>query len=413
MRKIFVIIDGLGDLPVPALNGRTPLEAAHIPHLNWFAAHGKNGYVYAIREGIAPESDGAVIALLGYDAEEVYTGRGPPEALGAGVRFGERSLVLRTNFATVEGKRVIDRRAGRGLTTKEAQVLERAINTKVKLKYPFVYKSTIQHRGVLVIKGTFSDAVSNVDPEYVRMGKLGVAHAGASKELQRCVPLEKNELAQKSADTVNDFVEQTLAVLAEHPLNKKRVKEGLLPANALLLRDAGVKLPRLEKKKGWAAVVSMPLEIGLSKLCGMKVLKFAYPEMSVRDVYHNLYAGLKKTIEEGKKALGARVAEHFYIHFKEVDVCGHDGNFAEKIKMLELLDKEFFGFVRAMEKVELIVTGDHSTPCVVKGHSADPVPLLWYGEGSDDVGGFNEKECLKGSLGKMVGKDVLRKCGFL
>ncbi len=410
--KIFVIIDGVGDLPVPALGGKTPLEAAHIPNLDWFAAHGKSGYVYSIREGVAPESDGAIIALLGYNVERLYTGRGPLEAYGAGVLFEEGSLVLRTNFATVDGDKVVDRRAGRGLTTKEAKLLEKEINKGVKLSYPFTYRSTVQHRGVIVVHGHFSDEISNIDPEYTRMGKIGVAHAVETDVLERCVPLSASALAKKSADIINDFFIQTEKVLGVSPVNKKRARGGLLPANALLLRDAGIKLPNLTKKDGWAAVVSMPLEVGIAKRCGMRVLEFAYPEMKTMNVYDNLYDGLHKAVDESKKSIMNGAVGSYYIHFKEVDSCGHDGRHEDKIKMLEFLDREFFSFVRELRDVQLIVTGDHSTPCIKKAHSDDPVPLLFYGGGSDGVGRFNEKDCVKGSLGKVYGKDVLRVCGF-
>lgn len=412
--NVFVIIDGLGDLPNPELCNKTPLQAARIPALNWFAMHGKNGHVYSIREGVAPESDGAVIALMGYDAEKVYTGRGPLEALGAGLAFTEGSIVFRTNFATVDGRKVVDRRAGRGLTTKEAKVLEREINKKVKLSVPFVYKSTVQHRGVLELKGRFSDAVSNVDPAYMRLGKIGVARAAATNDLPLCEPLDDTPLAKRSANIVNEFVVKAIDVLDKSTLNQERRAKGLLAANALLLRDSGVRLPNLTQKKGWAAVVSMPLEMGVAMRCGMRVIKFKYPEMKTLDVFTNLWEGLRKAVRESRKAVQNGKYSAYYIHFKEIDVCGHDGNYKEKIKMLEFLDKEFFMPLRKMKKFELIVVGDHSTPCIKKSHTADPVPLLLYKTGArgDGIGGFNEAECRKGSLGKMYGKDVMEICGF-
>lgn len=412
--NVFVVIDGLGDLAVPELKHKTPLEAAHTPHLDWFAAHGKNGYVYAVREGIAPESDSAIVALLGNDVEQVYTGRGPLEALGADIPFKTGDIALRTNFATIDGDRVIDRRVGRGLTTREAKILEKEINGKVKLTYPFDYRSTVQHRGVLVVHGDFSDKISNIDPAYKRIGKLSVAAPHGSSLLESCVPLDKSIRTRKSVQVINAFFEQVCKILEKSDINNKRKKEELLPANASLLRDAGIGLPRVANLSGWGAVVSMPLEIGVARHCGMNVFSFCYPEMRSFDIYKNLYAGLKKTIRESKRALRDKRMRSYYIHFKEVDVCGHDGNYKEKVKMLELIDKEFFGFLRRIEVdgLRLIVTGDHSTPCTQKAHSDDPVPLLFYGEGSDGVRQFGERACKKGSLGKLYGKDVLRIGGF-
>lgn len=157
MKKIFyIVLDGLGDLPIKELGDKTPLEAALTPNMDHLAQKGKTGVVYPVEKGIAPESDVAVICLLGYDAHKYYTGRGPLEAYAEGLSVHDGDLALRVNFATAadDGETIIDRRVGRNLTSEEAAALSREINSKVILSSAtFEFKNTIGHRGVLVIRG--------------------------------------------------------------------------------------------------------------------------------------------------------------------------------------------------------------------------------------------------------------------
>src|SRR3989338_8581944 len=177
MVKIFVILDGIGDRGCKALDGLTPLEAAKTKNLDYFSSKGNGGYVYTVHESIAPESDEAIMALLGYDPSKYYYGRGPLEAYGAGMEFKQGWLALRTNFSTVapDGETIIDRRAGRTLTT----------NEEIDLGYEFEFKATVGHRGVLIIKGNFSSNISNPDPAYKRIGKFGVAVIEKNLKVQK------------------------------------------------------------------------------------------------------------------------------------------------------------------------------------------------------------------------------------
>ena len=415
MVKIFVILDGIGDRACKVLDGLTPLEAAKTKNLDYFASKGNGGYVYAINEHIAPESDEAIMALLGYDPTKYYYGRGPLEAFGAGMEFKEGYLALRVNFATVEGKKIIDRRAGRTLTTKEAQELARTINEQVKIDYEFEFKATVGHRGVLVVKGEFSDNISNTDPAYKKVGKFGVAVQGAINSIDTARPLDPDKKTKISSKIVNSFVKQSYEVLKDHEVNKKRHKNYLLKANVLLLRDAGIRLPELPKKTKWGAVVSMPLEIGITRLAGMNVLSFPYPETTTKGIIANLYKGLDETIKHSIKNIKEGKFSKYLIHFKEADVMGHDNNPLEKKKMIELIDKNFFGFLREIKELELVVTGDHASPCELRSHAADAVPLLHYStkiEKKDSMQRFNESECQDGYYGQMYGKDVMDKVGF-
>lgn len=414
MVKIFVILDGIGDRPCKIFDGKTPLEAAKTKNLDYFSEQGNFGYVYTVSETIAPESDEAILALLGYDPYKYYYGRGPLEAYGAGMDFKDGWVALRTNFSTVENSRLIDRRVGRTLTTKEALELANLINDKIKLDVPFEFKATVGHRGVLILKDKLSSNISNVDPAYKKVGRFGVAVSQSNNNLQECRALDPNKNTKLTANLVNDFVKQSNHVLKDCEINKKRRKKYLLEANVVVPRDAGDVLPELPQKNGWGAVVSMPLEIGITKLAGMNVLRFQYPEMKSHDVYDHLFDGLKKTIDECINVLKDGRFDKYFIHFKETDIPGHDNKPKEKKKMIELIDKKFFKFLRkSVDDLELAITGDHASPCELKSHSADPVPLLHFGKGkNDDVTRFTEKLSLNGHYGKLLGKNVLKTIGF-
>ena len=173
--KVFVIVDGLADLPCPELHDKTPLAAAKTPYMDKFASLSRLGLYTALGPEMAPESDVAVTALLGYGPTISYAGRGPLEAYGAGISFKDGNLILRCNFGTLLDRKLVDRRAGRTLTTAEAQQLAKALCSEVHLDYPFDFVATSEHRGVLVIHGNFSDKISNVDAAYRREGLFGVA----------------------------------------------------------------------------------------------------------------------------------------------------------------------------------------------------------------------------------------------
>lgn len=410
--KVFVILDGVADRPCSDLGDMTPLEAAKTKNLDILTKSGKTGFVYVVNSKIAPESDVGVTAMLGYDPYEYYTGRGPLEAYGIKLKIAPGDLALRCNFGSIIDHRLVDRRVGRTFTTREAKILEKAINEEIQFDYPFEFKATIGHRGVLVIRGSFSSNISNVDPAYKKEGMFGSAVSGNKLIMNKCEALENNKKANLSAEVVNDFVRKSYKLLNEHPLNKERLQKLLLPANIILTRDAGVQLPNFPRKKGeWGAVVGMPLEKGIARLAGMKILKVDYPEIITKDRYKNVHKDLITELNMSKRYLKQGYFENYYIHIKQTDIPGHDGDAIIKKKMIEIIDAGLFKFIRK-KGFEVAVTADHSTPCELKAHSSDPVPLLWSNNEGDGSERFTENECKKGSLGKLYGKDVLKTIGF-
>ncbi len=403
MRTIFIVLDGVADLP--CINNKTPLEAAKTPNLDHLAKNSKLGYVYPIKENFAPESDAAVMSILGYDPKKYFTGRGPLEALGSGFKIKKGYLALRVNFATIKNNKLIDRRAGRNLSTKEGSLLSSTINKKLKLSHPFILIHSTEHRGSLIFKGKFSSNVSNVDPAYEKQGNFSKALSSKNLQLKRCYPLDNKKETIEASSIINEFMQKSIPILKNHYINKKRIKKHLLPANIILPRDAGTSLPNLPKKKDWIALVNMPLETAIAKLAGMKVFTFEHAKTNLLP-YKNHYANLTITIKNSLKHINS--SHNTYIHFKETDIPGHDGLPLEKKRMIELLDKKFFKHLKKIKNTIIIITADHSTPCKLKSHSSDPVPLLVYGLGKNSSTRFTEKESKKGSLGKLYGKDILK-----
>jgi 2,3-bisphosphoglycerate-independent phosphoglycerate mutase len=407
MRLIYVVIDGMGDLPIEDLSGKTPLEFAETPNMDFLAGRGRLGLMYTVGKGVAPESDAAVISILGYDPYKYHVGRGPLEAYGAGLDMQDGYLALRCNFATL-GKdgRIIDRRAGRNLTTWEASELAEAVNRLVKLEsHPaeFEFKNTLGHRGVLVIKSRFkplSGKISNTDPAYERVAGLGVVKTDVQMVLEECKPLEDTEAARVSAMLVNEFVRKSHEILEQHEVNKKREAEGKLKANVILTRDAGDQLPRFFNINEHYAVrftclADMPVERGIARLAGMHLVEIPPPS---GDLKHDCLIRAEKLLSV------LDVFDCFYIHIKGPDEPGHDGDFMLKTETIATIDKYFFGKILpkiSLDETVICITADHSTPCKLKSHSDDPVPLLISGGkiGSDGIKRFSEKECLRGSLG--------------
>ena len=412
MKGVLVVMDGLGDLPSKQLDEKTPLESADTPNMDFLASRGEMGYMYPVKPEFTPESDEAIVSMFGNDL--ISSTRGQLEVRGTEINLMRGDLALRVNFATIdsiENGNILDRRAGRTLTTAEAEILSKAINNKIKLPCKFIFKPTIQHRAVLVFKGGFSDSILGNDLTYIKgktqsMNKIGF-----------CKPLDDDENSSYTANIVNEFIEKVYEVLKNHPINLERKRKGLMPANYIFVRGAGTEIPKLKQYRTWLSIAYMPLEIGFSKTSGMSVFSFGYPKLKELDVYSNLYDGLKEVCDFSIKVLkkNYKKYDYAYIHIKETDLPGHDNKPIEKKRMIEYIDKTLFSFLREfapINKIKVVVTADHSTPCRLKDHSADPVPVLLYNNSPLRKRKFCEKEAMNGSLKEIIGKDLLKKVGF-
>lgn len=414
-RILFVVLDGLGDRPSPALGDRTPLEAAAVPFLGALTLQGRTGLVQTVGEGIAPESDVAVLAILGYDPFKYHTGRGVLEAVGAGIPFRDGDLALRGNFATGgAGLTILDRRAGRDLASEDAHALAQAVTRSVRFHAApadLDVRASVGHRAAIVIRrrgGRLSAKITNTDPAYAQLQGLGVAREEVGNVVERSEPLDASEDARIAAALVNEFTEQAHAILDRHPVNERRRALGRPPANLILVRDAGDHLPPIppiEERFGvrFGSFVEMPVERGIAQLTGMTMIPVAASGENKREVY----ASWARTAAAEIHRFGG-----LYLHLKGPDEPGHDRECQAKREVIEVIDEAFFGTLLAevpLEDIVIAVTADHATPCTLGRHSDDPVPLLLAGAGvaSDGTRIFNEAACARGSLGTLRGVDLM------
>jgi 2,3-bisphosphoglycerate-independent phosphoglycerate mutase len=360
---VLVVIDGLGGLP---LQGKTELETAQVRNLDRLAMHGCCGVTDPVFMGITPGSGPAHLALFGYDPVRYQLGRGILEALGSNVEVTEGDLVARGNFATFRDGLITDRRAGR-IPTSECERLCALLNAALagRREPEVTLYAGKEHRFVARFRASgLADQLTDADPQ---------------KDHKPPVPTEPlSPPSAKAAAIVNAFLDDVVKILAHEPV-----------ANAALLRGFSVQpsIPSMVDlyKLRPAAIANYPMYKGLAKLLGMKAYDVG-PETS------ELFATLE-----------AHYAEHdfFYVHYKKPDAAGEDGAFEAKVRAIEEVDA-FLPRLEALKPDVLVVTADHSTPALMKGHSFHPNPFLLIAPTAlpDETGVFTERECAKGLLGR-------------
>ncbi|MEO8292525.1 MAG: 2,3-bisphosphoglycerate-independent phosphoglycerate mutase [Actinomycetota bacterium] len=414
---LYVCLDGLGDDPIPEFDGRTPLEAADTPALDELARRGRTGTVTTVGEGIAPESDIAVFAILGYDPREEHPGRGVVEAVGSDMDFRDGDLAYRVNFATAAWPHIVDRRVGRDLSSQESRALAEEVNRTLSLpNASFILKATVEHRGVLVIHaadGPLSAEVTNTDPAYRKDGSLGVALETFEPKVAHCEPIVDTEAAHRSADLTNTFVESAARILDASEVNRDRREAGKLPGNLILTRDGGDHLPALQTIRerfgpSWGCFVEMPVERGIAKMLGM--VPVAAPRLQIDVPFDVAVQQYAVWAELATEALAGSQA--LYVHIKGPDVPAHDGRARDKCEVIAAIDAGFFTELLTsldLSRTIVAVTADHSTSCVRRAHTAEPVPLVVSGAGvpPDGSRSFGERECANGSLGSLRGVGIL------
>jgi 2,3-bisphosphoglycerate-independent phosphoglycerate mutase len=370
---IFLIMDGLGGLPKEA-SGKTELETAATPNLDRLSAMGACGLLDPVAYGITPGSGPAHFALFGYDPVKYNVGRGLLSAAGLDFPLAQGDLYMRANFATLDKfGHIADRRAGR-LETEKNKLLCMKLKANIRLQSAkeVFFVTEKEHRALVVLRGgKFSEQVSETDPQ-----KTGME------------PLEAKALsseAENAAAAVRELSDKIRDVL---------VKEE--KANVMLLRGySGFhSFPSVAKRFGLKplAIASYPMYKGVARLLGMTL------------------AQETNTIEEEIQALSANYANYdfFYMHIKATDSRGEDGNFEEKVKVIEKVDS-LIPEIIALKPDVLVVTGDHSTPAAMAGHSFHPVPVLLVAKNCrpDAAQTFGESSCLTGGLGRMPMKYLM------
>lgn len=368
---VLLVLDGLGGLPRPD-TGKTELETARTPNLDRLAAEGVCGVVDPVARGITPGSGPGHLGLFGYDPLQFTVGRGVLEALGIDFDLQKGDVAVRGNFCTVDAHGlVVDRRAGRITTETNRELCDKL--SGIALDGIELHVVPVkEHRLVVVFRGDGLEAdVADTDPQLV--GKPPLAAVAHSPN------------ARRTADLANDFISKARSVLADSH-----------PANMVLLRGFSQHpdLPTMQEiyKLTPAAIASYPMYRGLAKLAGMKVLETG---ASVADEI--------ETLEQ-------RYGEHdfFFLHVKKTDSFGEDGNFDGKVAVLEEVDG-LLPMITGLSPDVIVVTGDHSTPALLKGHSWHPVPILLHSGTCrcDSVADFSEGSCVGGGLGRFPAAEIM------
>lgn len=368
---VLLVIDGLGGLPNPE-TGKTELETVNTPNLDQLATKGICGLIDLVGPGITPGSSPGHLALFGYDPIRFNIGRGALEAIGIDFDLQPGDVAARGNFCNVDKTgRITDRRAGRISTDKCAELcrlLDGLVidNTKISVR------PVREHRFIAVFRGDdLIPALSDSDPQQV--GVTPKAITALSPE------------AGRAASIANQFIARAQATLAEHH-----------PANMVLLRGFS-QLPHFPSmsevyKLRPAAIASYPMYQGLAKLVGMEILETG------------------TTIEDEFATLKQNYADYdfFFLHVKGADSAGEDGDLDRKVRIIEQIDNALSELI-SMEPDVIVVTGDHSTPVLLKAHSWHPVPILLYSKWCryDKVSEFSESACLSGGLGRFPATQIM------
>jgi len=366
---VLIVIDGIGGLPV---NGATELEKAYTPNLDALARDAICGMIDPVGRGITPGSGPANLALLGYDPFKFIIGRGALSAAGVGFDMQPSDIAVRMNFATIdkEGK-IVDRRAGRISTGKNRELcklLERISLDDAEL----FLRTEKEHRAVVIFRGEgLSEELSDSDPQAIAVPPQPLRALSAR--------------AEKTVKVVNSFIDR-----AKEQLRSSH------PANMVLLRGFA-KYPQLPQfnniyKLHAAAIALYPMYRGIARIVGMEILESAEG-----------IAGEFQTLEENFQSY-----DFFYLHIKDTDSAGEDGNFDQKVKIIEEIDKQIPILIKLNPDV-VAITGDHSTPAILKGHSWHPVPILIHSRWSrpDGVRQFSENACSQGGLGRFSAVEVM------
>ncbi|NMB85924.1 MAG: cofactor-independent phosphoglycerate mutase [Methanothrix sp.] len=378
MKYVVLLGDGMADRPLDALGGRTPLQAAKIPNMNWVAKEGRNGQALTVPEGFPPGSDVANLSVLGYEPGKYYTGRAPLEAAAMGVHLDDADIAFRCNFVTVRDGIMEDYSAGH-ITSEEGRELVRAL--KPLMPGERLYAG-VSYRNLLVLKA--GDEAVCTPPHDI------------SDQ-----PIDDHMPRGKDSKLLIDLMESARPVLASHPVNLRRVAEGKRPASMIWLWGQGPApvMPSFQSKFGLqgAMISAVDLLKGIGAYARLRVISVP----GATGTINTNYEGKVQAALQALKAL-----DFVYLHVEAPDEASHEGELDEKIRAIELFDRRVVGPVieglrSSGEDWRVLLMPDHATPISIKTHSRDPVPFAMVGEGiaPDSVNRFDEAEAKRGGFG--------------
>ncbi|MCF0199271.1 MAG: cofactor-independent phosphoglycerate mutase [Bacteroidaceae bacterium] len=397
MKRIIILGDGMADWPTAALGGKTLLQYADTPHMDWLAKHGRCGLLKTVPDGFHPGSEVANSSILGYDQHVVYEGRGPLEAASIGVDLADDDLALRCNLVCIEGDLLKNHSCGR-LETEESDVLIRYLQEQLGSERVHFYTG-VQYRHLLVIKGG-NKHLHCVPPHDIPL-----------KPFRPNMLRAEAPEAEETAALLTDLIYKSQQLLAEHPLNRERVARGMDPANSIWPWGGGYR-PKMtpltvtypQIKRG-SVITAVDLIRGIGRYAGLRVIHVTGA------------TGLWDTDYEAKAqvALEALKTDDFvYVHVEASDEAGHDGDLSLKLKTIENLDHRLLRPIMEAvatwdEPVSIGLLPDHPTPVALRTHTGDPIPFCIYypGIAPDTVETFDEEAVKDGAYGLLEGNGFI------
>ena len=405
MKHIIILGDGMADLPVERLGGKTLLQYAHKPMMDQLAREGRTGRLVTVPEGFPPGSEVANTAILGYDLNKVYEGRGPLEAASIGYNMVDDDMAIRCNIITLEDGKIITHNGG-NLETQDADVLIKYLNEQLAKpineregceRVKFI--TGIQYRHLLVIKGGSKHIVcapphDHPNEEWRPLLVKAVEQA----------PMEQGRLsAQQTADLLNELILKSQELLARHPYNQEKAKKGERQANSIWPWSGGYRpsmqtlMEQYDDIKSGTVISAVDLIQGIGRYAGLRIVKVEGA------------TGLANTNYEGKAqaAIDALRNDDFvFVHVEASDEAGHDGDLDLKLQTIEYLDQRLIAPIYRevetwAEPVCIAILPDHLTPVEMRIHVGQPVPfIIWHrGIEPDEVQQYDEVSCVEGAYG--------------
>lgn len=397
MKYIIILGDGMADEPIAELAGRTPLQAAHKPCIDMLASMGRCGTLATIPAGFLPGSEIANLSVLGYDVAEVFEGRGSLEAASMGIEIEPGEMAMRCNLITIADGKIKNHSAGH-ISTEEARELIEFLQAKLG-GGGVNFFAGVSYRHLLKIKGG-NKALKCTPPHDV---------PGTDFRDVMVEPLSAE--AESTAHLLNELIIKSQALLANHPVNVKRIKEGKSPANSIWVWSPGYK-PRMKTMselygiKSGAVISAVDLVNGIGVYAGLTPIKVE----GATGLYDTNYEGKAEAAVEA-----LRTNDFVYLHIEASDEAGHEGDWELKVKTIEYLDRRVVRYIYETTKawdepVTIAVLPDHPTPCKLKTHTTSPVPFLIYrpGESPDGVLVYDEDSVKQGSYGQLRGNEFIK-----
>ena len=389
MKHIIILGDGMADHAIERLGGKTPLQYADKPMMDRLAREGRCGRLVTVPEGFPPGSEVANTAILGYDLDKVYEGRGPLEAASIGYEMAPDDFAIRCNIITLEDGKIITHNGG-NLETQDADVLIKYLNEHLGSdRVKFI--TGIQYRHLLVIKGGNKHIVCNPP------------HDHPNEEWRPLLVKAEIPEAQETADLLNDLILRSQELLAKHPYNIEKARRGERQANSIWPWSGGYRpsmqtlMQQYPQIKSGSVISAVDLIQGIGKYAGLRIIKVPGA------------TGLANTNYEGKAQAAIEALQHddfVFVHVEATDEAGHDGDLDLKLRAINYLDHRLIRpIVEAIEQMDepvcVAVLPDHPTPVELRIHVKEPVPfIIWHpGITPDDVQQYDEVSCVSGSYG--------------